>query len=90
MSSILIRAGRFWLNPRFLISVEERGARDSILLPSGNHMIIKMLRGDSIDLWGEDAEALRRALESTATDTVVPAEESGSGPGPRISRKSGA
>lgn len=85
MTSHLIRAGRYWLNPCHVISVEDRTSGPSILLPIGKHMVVTVIPGNQIDLFGPDAEELRRSLEGPrpGSGTVI----SGSGPGHRVVRR---
>lgn len=68
----LVRVGRWWLNPRYLISIEDPAAPAQ---PQGDdQLVVVMERGEEITLRGEDAALLRRLLAEAQDDE-------GQGPG---------
>lgn len=56
----LVRVGRRWLNPRYLIQIEDQSHRLPVV--NGDVMIVTMERGDPIVLYGADATTLRSLL----------------------------
>jgi hypothetical protein len=61
--SNFLRAGRFWLNPHYLVSVEDTALALSKRRHGGDlPVILKSIKGEDVILVGDDADQVRRAL----------------------------